>query len=148
MWGTGPSNLEAARTGMSLPSSGVETFNNVEYHIFSWSSALISGQAEIEDHKHLICAVDEVKMVDTVTLEELADFLEWNLSVMESGRHPFLNHLGQELDGPRAQLAGQPLHGATASDSYRACFAAWLGDLKERVLIHKYERNYRFGAKG
>ena len=48
---------------MSLPSSGVETFNNVEYHIFSWSSALISGQAEIEDHKHLICAVDEVKIV-------------------------------------------------------------------------------------
>ena len=85
---------------MSLPSAGVETFNNVEYHIFSWSSALISGQAEIEDHKHLICAVDEVKMVDTVTLKELADFMEWNLSVMESGRHPFLNHLGQELDGP------------------------------------------------
>ena len=111
MWGTGPSNLEAARTGMSLPSAGVETFNNVEYHICSWSSALISGQAEIEDHKHLICAVDEVKMVDTVTLEELADFMEWNLSVMESGRHPFLNHLGQELDGPRAQLAGQPAAG-------------------------------------
>jgi hypothetical protein len=48
---------------MSLPSAGVETFNNVEYHIFSWPSALISGQAEIEDHKHLICAVDEVKIV-------------------------------------------------------------------------------------
>ena len=96
------------------------------------------------DELHMICVVDEAKMVDRVTYDEIVDFIAWNMSVLESGVYPDRDHLNQEFTDPlRKSMAATPLTGDDPNLSYRGCFTTWLGDLKERVMAHRFERNYR-----
>ena len=61
----------------------------------------------------------------------------WMMAAAESGKMPSEGHLGQKLDAYRSGVAGNAIAGL-----WRASFAAWTGDLKEEVRIHKLPRNY------
>ena len=62
----------------------------------------------------------------------------WMMTAAESGKLPSACHLpGMTLNASRSAVAGEAFAG-----EWRASFAAWTGDLKEEVRIHKLPRNY------
>ena len=64
--------------------------------------------------------------------------MAWDLSTLESGVRPLLDHLKQPLTGP---LAGKGAHELLAG-GWRGSFSAWTGDHKEKVRVHKFRRSY------
>jgi hypothetical protein len=75
--------------------------------------------------------------VKWVTDSEIVTFIIWNIKVMESGIFPSTDHLGRPLTGHRATMAGKPL-----AVGWRATLTSTLSDLKEKVKVHRYPRNY------
>jgi hypothetical protein len=86
------------------------------------------------DARHLIVTVEEHRKSPR-TDAEIVNYLAWNLHVMETGLHPFVDHHGNPLDKYRASLAGTPLAGG-----WRASFYGWTGDIKEKVKQHRFSR--------
>jgi hypothetical protein len=131
----------ASAQGSYIPlyvhSDGGEVYNNEEYSIWSWSSALVQG-CNTWDYKFFMCMVPERRKFLEVTESEIVDFLVWNIQVLESKKFPSHDHLQRLLTGNRAHLAGQALAG-----DWGAAFVAHLGDLKERVKLHRLSRNYQ-----
>ena len=118
-------------------SDGGEVYNSCEYIIWSWSSCLVMGR-NTWDFKLFIGMVPDHMRYNHVTDEEIIFYIWWNFEVLESKRHPSVDHLGRPLTGRRAALAGTPIAGA-----WGASFVAHISDLKERVRIHRFIRYYQ-----
>ena len=117
---------------------GAETFNNTEYHIFSWASCLVDS-GDVLSETFLTCIIDETQLC-AETYRDVVQFMAWSNAVMESGRFPDKDHLGHEWPerSRRRLLAGTEL-----AEGWRASFCAWYGDLKERHMAHKFARYYQ-----
>ena len=124
-------------------SDGVEVYDGTEFHVFSWSS-LLANKGDILDHKLLVCCIEENLLVKDKTFAELIFFFHWNNVVLESGEHPSADHLGKAFEpgSRRARLAGKPIAGDSVDQSWRCSFSAIFADLKEKVKINKFVRNY------
>ena len=121
---------------LHVHTDGGEVFNGTEYSMWTWGSVLTHGISSW-DCKLLICIVPEaVKTHETVA--EIVEFLGWNFKVLESGRHPHCDHHGAPLSGRRAALAGRPIAGG-----WRASFAGFLSDMKERAQLHRLRQNFQ-----
>jgi hypothetical protein len=75
--------------------------------------------------------------VKSVTDSEIVTFIIWNIKVMQSGIFPSTDHLGRPVEGYRATMAGKPL-----AAGWRATLTSTLSDLKEKVKVHRFPRNY------
>ena len=115
---------------------GGECFNDEEYSIWQWSSALVDG-GNTWDYRFFCTLVPERRKHGRVTDDELVDYFVWNIEVLEGKVHPAADHLGRPLTGARAARAGEPLAG-----SWGAAFVGHIADLKERVKQHHFCRNY------
>lgn len=73
-------------------------------------------------------------------MDALSEYMVWNNSILESGVHPLVDHTGRPFpDGSkRNKRAGTALAGG-----WRASFVTWLGDQKEKKLVHKSPHWFR-----
>lgn len=126
---------------LSVHSDGVETFNDVEYHVFSFSSILThKGLGDELDKIFLVACIDESRMVPDITHSQIVRFIKWSIAALSSGLFPEVDHMGNNFahGSDRARWAGQPIAG-----EWRAVFCSWLGDTKERVKAHQLQRNWQ-----
>eukprot|EP00959_Pyramimonas_sp_CCMP1952_P237370 4960939-Pyramimonas_sp.AAC.1 len=122
-------------------SDGVEVFNGVEYIVFSWSSALVSGGSSY-DMQMPIMIIEKGKYVLGKTDVELISFIKWNLEVLESGYHPKRDHRNVAFP-PRSLRARLAQTESVLGNGWFATFHAWTGDLKEKVICHRFEKNWQ-----
>ena len=115
--------------------SSWEVYKDVEYSVWSWTSALVDD-CDTLNSRHLIALVDEHLKVPLVTDEQLVSFVKYNLEVLESGVHPHEGWNGVKLDKARAKKAGLPLAGG-----HTAALFGIQADAKEKVKIHRFSRN-------
>ena len=89
-----------------------------------------------------ICIIEKDAYIRGKTDIELVSFIKWNLEIMERGVHPKTDH--KNLPFPsrslRAQLAQTD---SILAHGWFATFHAWTGDLKEKVLCHRFEKNWQ-----
>ncbi len=108
--------------------AGVETYKNIEYHVWSWSSALsYKSIGDVYDKMFLTAVIDECRLVPVRTYAAVVAFIKWCILAMMSGIWPALDHLSEPFPegSHRARRAGIQLAGG-----WRAIFTSWLGDSK------------------
>ena len=120
-----------------LHTDGGECFNDEEFSIWQWSSAL-AASGNTWDYRIFCTLLPEHRKHGRVTDDELVAYFAWNISVLESKKHPACDHLGRPLQGNRANRAGLPIAGP-----WGAAFVGHLCDLKERVKVKKFQRNFQ-----
>ena len=107
----------------------------MEANIYSWSSALTSGDAwDTRFPIVLVISEDFTK----VTHGEIIDFIRWDLTFLCSGLCPTIGFYNENLDGNyvAAASANEVLAGP-----WRGQFAGNKGDLKAKVESNGFERN-------
>ena len=113
---------------LNVHADGVETFHDVEFHVFSWASALTyKGIGDVLDKIFLVLVLDEIRMIPHVTYSMVVQFLKWSLAAMNTGLWPDADHLGRPFapGSSRAARAGTAL-----ANGWRAVFSSWSGDAK------------------
>ena len=81
-----------------IHSDGGEVYNNEEYSIWSWSSALVSG-VNTWDMKQFICMLPERMRIPGVTDACIVQFLAWSFGVLEGKVYPGSDLSGNPLSG-------------------------------------------------
>ena len=76
---------------MLFHSEGAEVFKGTEFHMFSWSSALVH-KGDVLDHKIFICCIEESLLVAGKMIEELIRYFSWNHDIMHGGCYPIKDH--------------------------------------------------------
>jgi len=74
-------------------SDGAEVFKGTEFHMFSWSSALVH-KGDVLDRKFLIWCIEESLFVPGKTIEELIRYFSWNNDIMHGGCYPITDQCG------------------------------------------------------
>lgn len=123
-------------------SDGGDIYKHREYSITSWSSALCED-INTYDVRFLICALVQDDKIPEITDQEIVEYIVWNLEVIESGHHPYRDHVGQQLTGARARKAGTPLAEEGCCSKHRSITGAItchlfssLGGLRYVAKIH------------
>ena len=130
-------SIDASATiPIAVHSDGGEVYTSTEFSMYSWSSCLTTDISTF-DSKHVICVLPEEMKVKHTTDKQIIEFIQWSLGVMESGKHPVAGFLNQPLSRSRTERAGTDLAGG-----WKAALSCTLGELKEKVKVHRYHRNY------
>ena len=89
---------------LNVHADGVETFHDVEFHVFSWASALTyKGIGDVLDKIFLVLVLDEIRMIPHVTYSMVVQFLKWSLAAMNTGHSGSISTL--HANGPRDALS-------------------------------------------
>ena len=118
-------------------SDGGEVYRNHVHEVYSWSSPF-SHDIDPKDAKLYIMMLEEGLQMPCVTENQITVYLEYQNTVLRSGKHPAKNHDGSPVTGDKVELIGKDLAGG-----FRACCVGWTGDLKEEVKVHNLRKNYQ-----
>lgn len=118
-------------------SDGAEVYKDVDWTVWSWTSSMVRD-VDSRDSKFLVCLVETQRLIPETSCKEITEFIAWNLQVLESGVYPSKDHKGRALSGRRARRAGNEI-----ANGWRATFFGWQGDMKERVKMHRFTRNWQ-----
>ncbi len=124
----------ASTVPVDIHVDGIETYSNVPFLSYSWSSSLVSNICSF-DLQFPILIVDEDELIWGVTDVQIVEAINFMVLVLGSGVVPEFDHLGRKLTRKLPS-------GAHIAAGYFGAFHAWTGDLKEKVQEHKFERNY------